>query len=63
MNLFRSFCLDAKRTKKIKAVFKSCDFVRNLRRRKTKLAPPASGLIRRGGLLKTASDFAKSGFE
>ena len=59
MNNMYSFCLDAKRIKKIKAVCKSRDFVWNLQRCKTKLAPPASGL--KYGFAKNLLRFHKIG--
>jgi hypothetical protein len=54
---YRPFCLDTKRTKKIKAVFKSYDFLKSTGARK-KLAPTTSELKH-----FFASDSKKSGFE
>jgi hypothetical protein len=54
------FCLIKKVTKKIKAVFKSYDFLTSSGARK-KLAPPASGLKQFFAL--SPSDAKKSGFE
>jgi hypothetical protein len=54
------FCLIKKVTKKIKAVFKSYDFLASPGARK-KLAPPASGL--KQFFASPPSEAKKSGFE